>query len=164
MKFYHIKEDYINYLRSFDKKVAINKNETRPYVGILLTIDSKNYFAPFTSPKPKHLKMKNSIDFRKINNGILGAINLNNMIPVVDEAIIPFSINTISDIKYKTLLQNQYNFIKKDWDNIVKNAQKLYDLLTKPANKRTKYEIIVCERCCDILLLEKIINNYIASK
>ena len=164
MNFYHIKENYINYLRGFDAKVAINKNESRPYIGILLTIDSKKYFAPFTSPKSKHLKMKNTLDFRKIDNGKLGAINLNNMIPVVDEAIITFDISKISDLKYKTLLQNQYNSIKKDWANIVKNSQELYDLLTKPIDKKTKYELIISKRCCDIMLLEKVIINYKSNK
>ncbi len=32
--------------------------------------------------------MKNGKDFRKINNGIYGAINFNNMIPVLDEVLI----------------------------------------------------------------------------
>lgn len=162
MKFYYIKEDYINFLRNYDKNVSINKNESRPYVGVLLTIDSKKYYAPFTSPKPKHLKMKNSIDFRKINNGILGAINLNNMIPVVDEAIIQFDINLITDAKYKTLLQNQLYYIKKDWNNIMKASQELYNLLMKPIDKRTKHENLICNRCCDLSLLEKIFMNYIS--
>lgn len=42
------------------------------------------YFAPLSSPKQKHLKMKNDIDFYKLSNGKLGAINFNNMIPVPD--------------------------------------------------------------------------------
>ncbi len=76
MKFYHIKEEYIDYLRSFDSNVAINKNESRPYVGVILEIGAIKYYAPFTSPKSKHLKMKNSIDFRKINEGKLGGHKL----------------------------------------------------------------------------------------
>jgi protein AbiQ len=36
MRFYNIKDDYINFLRTFDKKVAENKQESRPYVGIVL--------------------------------------------------------------------------------------------------------------------------------
>ena len=37
---------------------------------------------PLTSPKPKHLHMKNQIDFLKIKGGEWGAVNFNNMIPV----------------------------------------------------------------------------------
>jgi protein AbiQ len=39
--------------------------------------------------------MKNGKDFRKINNGIYGAINFNNMIPVVDAALIEIDISNL---------------------------------------------------------------------
>lgn len=66
MKFYHIKDDYISFLREFDKKVSENKQESRPYVGTLIQMGDVGYYAPFTSPKKKHLQMKNGKDFRKI--------------------------------------------------------------------------------------------------
>ena len=53
----------------------------RPYIGVLFEIDRKKYLAPLSSPKPKHLTMKNSLDFVKINQGKFGVINLNNMFP-----------------------------------------------------------------------------------
>ena len=40
------------------------------------------YFVPVSSPKDKHLKMKNLVDFMKLDKGALGAINFNDMIPV----------------------------------------------------------------------------------
>lgn len=40
------------------------------------------YFVPVSSPKDKHLKMKNPVDFMKLDKGALGAINFNDMIPV----------------------------------------------------------------------------------
>lgn len=46
MKFYNIKDDYIRYLRQYDFKVADNKNESRPYVGIVLEINDTKYYAP----------------------------------------------------------------------------------------------------------------------
>ena len=49
-----------------------------------MEIDGIKYYAQFTSPKAKHKAMKNGKDFRKIGNGILWAINFNNMIPVPD--------------------------------------------------------------------------------
>ena len=51
MRFYHVKDDYINFLRKYDEKVADNNHETRPYVGIVLEIDSMKYYAPFSSPQ-----------------------------------------------------------------------------------------------------------------
>ena len=49
MKLYHIKDDFIAYLQKFDTKVAENKNQTRPYVGVVLEINSVKYYAPFSS-------------------------------------------------------------------------------------------------------------------
>lgn len=39
MKFYHITDEYITYLRKYDTKVAKNKQESRPYVGIVVQIE-----------------------------------------------------------------------------------------------------------------------------
>ena len=153
MDFYYIQDDYINYLRQFDKNVSINKHETRPYVGIVLTVNYMDYFAPLTSPKQKHKKMKNSIDYRKIDGGLLGAINLNNMIPVVKDALIPIIINNVSDKNYKRLLQKQYDEIKKDENQIKNNAKRLRDIIVSNDTKLTDHYIQVKTRCCNLVLL-----------
>jgi len=70
MRFYNITEQYISYLKTLDTKVPDNKGGKRPYVGIVLEIEDIKYFAPFTSPKPKHKNMRNGKDFRKINGGL----------------------------------------------------------------------------------------------
>ena len=54
LKIYYISEQYINYLRKYDKNVAYNKNSTRPYIGVVYTYNNYNYFAPLASPKEKH--------------------------------------------------------------------------------------------------------------
>lgn len=155
MKFYHIKEDFITYLRQFDTKVAENKNQTRPYVGIVLEVNSVKYYAPFSSPKPKHKKMKNGKDFRKINNGLYGAINFNNMIPVLDSALIEIDIANIADVKYRRLLQNQYNSIKADEKGILKTAENLRKLIFDAETNLSAHDKVIKQRCCDLVLLEE---------
>ncbi len=155
MKFYHIKEDFIAFLRQFDSKVAENKNQSRPYVGVVLEINSVKYYAPFSSPKQKHKKMKNGKDFRKINNGMYGAINFNNMIPVLDSALIEIDIANISDVKYRRLLQNQYNSIKADEKCILKTAENLRKLIFEDENNLSEHDRIVKQRCCNLVLLEE---------
>lgn len=155
MKFYHIKEDFITYLRQFDTKVAENKNQTRPYVGIVLEVNSVKYYAPFSSPKPKHKKMKNGKDFRKINNGLYGAINFNNMIPVLDSALIEIDIANITDVKYRRLLQNQYNSIKSDEKGILRTAENLRKLLFDEERNLSEYDRIIKQRCYNLVLLEE---------
>ena len=74
--------NYCDYLRNFDDKVPYNygNKENRPFIGVLFEVGDCKYFAPLSSPKPKHLKLKTKIDFLKIDDGKLGEINFNNML------------------------------------------------------------------------------------
>jgi len=69
--------NYCDYLRKFDSKVPyyFNEKELRPFVGVLFKIYNLMYFAPLSSPKTKHLKLRSKLDFLKIDSGKLGAIN-----------------------------------------------------------------------------------------
>jgi len=62
---------YCNYLRKFDSRVPYNagKKELRPFIGILFTIGIVEYFAPLSSPKEKHKKLRNTLDLLKIKDG-----------------------------------------------------------------------------------------------
>src|SRR5690606_17639356 len=102
----------------------------RKYIGIVIEIDDCNYFAPLSSPKSKHKKMKNDKDFLKINGGKYGAINFNNMIPVHEEALIEYDINNDPDVKYQNILKAQARFIRKNKDNIRKIARNLYVIIS----------------------------------
>lgn len=67
LKLYFIEDKYIEYLRKYDKRVAYNKIPNRPYIGIVYTYNNFTYFAPLSSPKKKHLEMKeNMIDIFKM--------------------------------------------------------------------------------------------------
>lgn len=160
MRFYHITDEYITYLRKYDTKVEENKRESCPYVGIVIQIKDIKYYAPFTSPKKKHLKMKNSKDFRKIKGGTYGAINFNNMIPVPDSALILVDIDHEPDEKYKRLLQNQYKAIVEDSAAIVKTAEKLRELIFAEDDNLSEYNRRIKARCYNLKLLEKIFTQY----
>ena len=54
LNFYIIDEDYINYLSKFDNHIAYNKNQKRPYIGVVIVVEEHYYFAPLFSPKAKH--------------------------------------------------------------------------------------------------------------
>lgn len=160
MRFYHIKDDYISYLRTYDSKVPENKQEKRPYVGVVVEIGDIKYYAPFTSPKEKHLKMKNCKDFRKIQGGEYGAINFNNMIPVPDAALILIDIAAIANQKYRRLLQNQYRAIQKDSSAIVSTAEKLRKLVLTEDNVLSEFDRRIKRRCCDLDILESVCSEY----
>ena len=39
LKIYYLDENYINYLRKYDNRVAYNKNQKRPYIGVVYTFN-----------------------------------------------------------------------------------------------------------------------------
>lgn len=160
MKFYHIADEYIEFLKSYDSKVPENKNESRPYVGVVLEINGVKYYAPFSSPKNKHKKMHNGKDFRKIANGLYGAINFNNMIPVVDEALKYIDIGKVEDERYRNLLNHQYQAILSDSKQIEKTAEALHTLIFKNDAELSAYDKKVKLRCCDLRLLEQVYSEY----
>ena len=51
LKLYFIDNDYIEYLRKFDERVAYNKIPNRPYIGVVYTYN--NFLKPLNlSPSP----------------------------------------------------------------------------------------------------------------
>ena len=160
IKLFFIKSDYIDYLRRFDDKVPYNKNEKRPFVGIVLQIEDIKYYAPLTSPKKKHLHMKNTIDFRKIDNGRLGAINFNNMIPVLDDALINFSFKEIKDKKYRNLLNKQYEKLLEIDEKHFQNLAGLRKICFRDEGNLNNEQKKIRNRCCNLPLLESIYKEY----
>lgn len=158
LKLYYISENYIKYLQQFDYRVPANKNTKRPYIGIVYQYNGFNYFAPLSSPKEKHLKMdKKAIDIWKIDNGNLGIVNFNNMVPCslnVLSEVLP----TISDKKYRKLLENQIECINRDRDNMLNKIIRFHNKYNTNTLKEN-----VKNRCCDFRLLESKCKDYLVS-
>lgn len=155
MKLYNVTDDYVNFLRQFDSKVPENKIEKRPFVGIVFSISGNNFFAPLSSPKQKHLRMKNGADFHKINGGQQGAINFNNMIPIPTSELILIDINSITDIGYKNLLNSQLKFINSIQKVLEKKAENLYRLVGSDDRFLSSNQIKIKQRCIDFGLLQE---------
>ena len=160
IKLYNVKDDYIDYLRKFDHKVLMNKKETRPYVGVVLVINNMKYYVPLMSPKGKFAHMHNAKDFHKIAGGRYGAINFNKMIPVIDDALIIMDIDKEPDLRYKSLLQNQYRELSKIIDTIMMKSASIYNLFIIDDKDLSSSDIRVKERCCNFMLLEEKLLEY----
>ena len=147
---------YCDYLRNFDDKVPYNKDkkELRPFVGVLFVVNDCKYFAPLSSPKPKHKTMKTTIDFLKIDNGNLGAINFNNMLPVTDNNIIKLDLDkecfTKAEEKYVKMLQEQIYWLNRNDEKLYARSKKLYDKYIEG-----KLPESISKRCCNFKLLEE---------
>ncbi|MCI6921558.1 MAG: type III toxin-antitoxin system ToxN/AbiQ family toxin [Lachnospiraceae bacterium] len=100
-----VRNEYIEYLSSYQKHISTQTDENfkRKYIGIVLEVSGIKYFAPLSSFKDKHKKMKESVDFIKIKD--YAVINLNNMIPVPDSQIVNININKEKNASYRYLLQ-----------------------------------------------------------
>ena len=155
--FYTLSQDYCRYLKFFDRRVPhIHAGkEKRPFVGIVLKVNNVDFYAPLSSPKPKHLSMKNNIDFTKIASGVLGAINFNNMIPIPLNSLTKINPKVTSkmdsdEIKYNLMLQNQLSWCNSNKSKIIDKAQRLYDNY-----KACNLNHDVIDRCCDFSILEE---------
>ena len=156
LKIVRVNSEYCDYLRKFDNKVSYNRfeKELRPFIGILFKINSCEYFAPLSSPKPKHIKMKNTVDFFKIKNGELGAVNFNNMIPVRENNYTLVDLNketlTLSELKYQRLLREQLEWLNANYYQVKNKSLKLYKLYN--SGKLPKNIEL---RCCNFKMLEE---------
>ncbi|MBQ3477528.1 MAG: type III toxin-antitoxin system ToxN/AbiQ family toxin [Clostridia bacterium] len=157
IKLYEVNAQYIDYLAAFAPHLFHNKasgqiNE-RKYIGVILTVNGMDYFAPLSSFKPKHAKMPEALDFIKIKK--YAVININNMFPV------PAGLATYVDIakernpKYKSLLLAEYRAIKAMQEKIRKNALIVYRHKIENGNATA-----LAKRSNDFLLLEDACKQY----
>ena len=164
LKWYIVDNQYVKYLKTFDDKVEDieYKDNLKPYLGIVLKVGEFDYYVPISSPKKKHNEMKDSLDFIKIrdkNSNILGVLNLNNMIPILNSEICLLKYEEISkfrkfknhkeELQYIKLLDVELNIINSKIETITKNAKKLYELMA--SNNSVKLN----KRCCNFKLLEE---------
>lgn len=112
------------------------------------------YFARLSSPKTKHLKMKSKLDFLKLDNGKLGAINFNNMLPVMDKNVVILDLNkhclTDKEEKYRKLLREQIYWLNRH-NNSLYSKSKNY--IVHYMNRKLNQQVY--NRCCNFKLLEE---------
>ncbi len=150
MKLIEVTDRYINYMKQFFYKTMLDNKEnyrenTRKYLGIIISINGINYFAPLSSPKKSdydlngEIKKSTSIVLRMVkdyNNKpqLLDTIKLNNMIPIPDSEIIQYNFNIEPNNKYKNLIIDELYWIQRNTRKIRKAAKTLYNLKINEAN------------------------------
>lgn len=70
IKIYGVKDAYIKYLSQYQEHLFLHKGNSfgRKYIGTVVEINGLSYFAPLSSFKSKHKKMKERVDFIKIKD------------------------------------------------------------------------------------------------
>ena len=104
--------------------------------------------------------MKNGKDFRKIGGGKYGAINLNNMIPVPENALIEMDIDMEPNLQYRNLLRNQQRAIRLEERALFEAARALRELILTERRRLSPYDQSIQDRCCDLGLLETVYFQY----
>ncbi|MBQ3559648.1 MAG: type III toxin-antitoxin system ToxN/AbiQ family toxin [Agathobacter sp.] len=130
-----------------------NGKERRKYIGIVLEINGMKYFAPLSSYKDKHKKMRETVDFIMIKK--YAVINLNNMIPVPADQIIELDINKEKDLNYRYLLQAESREVNRQKSRIRKNAEIVYSHKLHNGNMTA-----LAKRTNDFVLLEKLCKKF----
>ena len=166
LSLYLVDLKYIRNLAHADDNVMsispqINKS-SRPFIGVIVVCDSKQYCVPLSSPKEKHKSMKNDVDFMRIYDGdkLIAVLNFNEMIPVRPDVIQPLNLrpDVHDDEKtkhYKKITAKQLSFCQKNQDAIVRKANRLYTLITSG-----KASFNLKKRCCDFTRLESVLGRY----
>lgn len=133
LKFYVVDDKYIEYISEFDSHVSWNKEQKRPYIGIVLKVENYLYFAPLYSYKSGYDKYKENPSFIRIEDRkgrYVSIIRFAEMIPVPENSIKLLDFNTRDD-KYKNLLQAESDFINDNKITIYEKAKKMYRNVVK---------------------------------
>ena len=169
MKWKIINEKYMDYLRtnyeSRIPKTNYGNDKLKPFFGELFRVGDLVYVTQVTSPKSRHYKLKQSIDFYKIYQGskLISCINLNYMFPVPANELDDMQYKNIDKYvtfkspveksKYIQLLKYELSAINKL--DLTTAAQDLYK------RKCTQPKDVVSLRCFDFKNLEMAAQKWI---
>jgi len=180
--FYKVNLEYIKYLYSKDRQVFYDNNSSnynrKPYLGLITQLGKFTYCLPLTSAKERQLQWKNVTEhnyliyefvnfseiyssdvYKRISNTdickkLLAILEIRKMIPVNKDLCEYINFSNEKDIKYKALLEKEYNFLKPFRNDILYKADVLY-------NKQINTNII--KSCyCNFKLLENAFLSYIS--
>ena len=169
LNLYNVNMKYIRNLhnqgddRVFSVSPQVSK-DSRPFVGIVIICENRQYCIPLSSPKEKHKTMKNGLDFHRIldaDGKLIGVLDLNNMIPVREDVLREVDLkihpNDSRDMKYyKNLMIDQLNFCRQNQDILIKKAEKLYKMVRKKNGSGQ-----LKRRCLKWIKLEQILARFV---
>lgn len=164
-------EGYLKFLReNYDSRIPYSdygRDKYKPFFGELFELGEISYISQITSPKERHFRLKNSMDFYKIydpqySTRLIGVINLNYMFPVKTSALSDLEYHDIGRYRtFKDLTEkSQYiDLLKKEMKQMQKldlgeKAQRLY------THKAERPKSPVSRRCFDFRLLESACRRY----
>lgn len=173
LNLYYVDMKYIRELHNVDDKVMSVSPQigkaARPFLGVVIIMESKKYCIPLTSPQKDKFKGKSKEDFIKISDPkrkdehgapiTIGILNLNNMIPVSEQFIQKVNLSAGTDFN-RDLLINELKWCRDNLDIISNRANKLYNKVTLTPEKDRN----LTRRCCDFKRLEQVLGKLLDGK
>lgn len=170
MEWLIIDECYLSYLRSVEKRIPFSNygnDKYKPFFGVLFETDKFYYVIQISHAQPRHARMKNNIDFKKIydpkDNRLLAVVNLNYMFPILksQKKILRYQdidlhrnfIDNDEKSKYIDLLKTEMKVLSS-MAGLEKSARMIY------SNKYTKKNKPLADRSFDFKQLEQLSLQY----
>lgn len=162
LKLYKIDKQYLDYLRKFDIKVPkadyeFDGKRQKLYCGVVLSIDSYQYFVPLSHQIKKNYETVFPILAN--NSKEIAVLNFKFMIPVADNSLIQnvklsnLNKSNPEDSKYIELLSTELQFIKLNEADIKEKAMIVYSTQKEDSKYWAKF-------CCNFSDLESAADNY----
>ncbi len=162
MEFYHINDEYLDYLReNGDRYVPYNKKDRkqRPYIGIITGINDFHYFIPLHSPKEHKGRFQGRVTDKIYdpddNEDLLAYLKYNNLIPVKESEykLVDFESIKSNDPKYYNLIEKERRYLQNKLDRIQNKARVVHRKFfsDKPEDefyKRCCLDFGKLEQCC----------------
>lgn len=175
---YNVSEEYLRYLNKIEPEVQYSEDKEygqKPFLGIIVLIDTYSYFIPLTSGKKKHTKWKNvgpahyliyekvektelkhNDVFKSVSDTqalkIFAALDIKKMIPVKEGLYSRINFSELEDVKYADLLEKEYRFCQKIQDSILAKVKQVYSEQKETGKVYPIY--------CDFSKLEIACNQY----
>lgn len=178
--FYNIDLAYLKYLHHIDSEVRYSEEKAynrKPFLGILVIINSYNYFIPLTSSKPKHLRWKiigkdyfliyetiqpeerRPSDIIRAHDSkllkLLAVLDVKKMIPVPDGLHSQINFAQVQDINYQGLLWKEFRSCQRIKKRVLETAETIY--------REQKETGTVYPMFCNFTALEKACDAYTRS-
>ena len=163
LDFYFVDTKYVKHLyntemvnRGFSRVPDLSgyapSGKQKFFCGILLEVDNKKYVAPVTSYKKQQ---SNNTLIKDQKGNVVSSLRYNFMLPVYDEVVSKYVISTEKDKKYRTLLNQEYQFCRANQDDIRSKAEHTYNQVVEGK------DAWLCQNSCDFKLLEQAMDVYI---
>jgi len=170
MKWIHVNENYLDYLRNVEKRIPktdYGTDKYKPFFGVLFEKDGLYYITQVSHPQKRHQKMGQQKDFYKLFDlknpkRLIAVVNLNYMFPIPKECTQEFEkkkIDTYRSFESEEAKSRYINLLDSELKAINKldlgtKALELYNL------KYDKPENTISKRCIDFKGMEQLAKMY----